>query len=1391
MKLKTKYLIFGLCLFISTSLMSQTQWDSQGALFATAAGGQIQLNSISDDNGGTFLVWRDEASSDYDILAQWIDARGNKRWGNDGILVCQNAGDQTFPVLASDGNGGIVIAWWDESGNEGNIYAQRINQNGQAQWNASGLAICTATGDQRLPQIISNANKSIIVWIDKRDNNNNLYGQCVDNEGIIQWPSNGLAIATGSQPSHELISDGNGGAYIVYRDERNGNFDIYAQRINSSGVAQWMANGLPLVTEIHNQLTPKAALTTNEDLIVVWQDERGSYDNIYAQKISSDGIVSWTTDGIAVASTEDNQTNATICSDDAGGVIIAWWDQRNGDYDIYAQRLASDGSEQWQSSGVPVIQLYGDQFSPHILKDSAKGAFISWIDSRKGTDVDLYAQHLDLNGNLLWDEEGLLISNESNNQSGQTMISDLSGGFLVFWNDERNSIPQLYGQSVNDALHVLTPDINTVWAGSVEQQIEWEFRTSVDFTSLNISYSINGNDGFPNTVETNIPIAQSQYTWSVPLIESTTIQLKIQGVNADLSSAYTYYSKPFTIDATGPDAFDLLSPSNNMSTSPTPTFQWQATQDNLTDIAYYQLWIDGQLFQDQILQTQYTITEEQRFESGNHTWKVKAVNGVGLVTESSQTWNFIGSFDDTPPAVFHLVSPADDAWVKGGDIQLTWTASNDGENALLKYQLWIDDILALDNIAADATSHTINTLTSGQHTWYLVAMDDVLNTRHSEETWNLYVDGNVPSAFDLLSPLNDTWTNDPTPTFQWYQSEDVETASVTYQVWIDDTNISNTTDTLYTLPSGSALQDGLHQWKVIATDQVLNTTQSTHVFQVFVDTQVPDVFTLTTPSDNSFSQQAEQTFRWQQAEDAGSGIDHYELWIHEQLVQGNISSTESNPVTLTEGPHTWYVKAFDHLNQVRQATSFQLTLDWTPPETFNLLLPEDQSDFSTSQPEFQWEAATDQTSGIAKYQLIIDNEVQVDNIGVNKTTIKPNLFISFGAHTWKMRAVDKAGNTRDSEARGITISNTPPHITSQDTLELTEDIPFQYVATAEDNDGNDIQITFGSLPDWFHQSGDTLTGIPTEGLGNTFFDIKATDGVLSDSIRVVVLVTPVNDAPIITSTNSATATENEAFEYVGTATDAENQAITITYEDYPNWLSVVEGKLQGTPGSSDVNTTFTVKASDGEKTSALVVNLTVTQINDPPVFIVGLPTIAAESVDTLIIELDNYVEDPDNDKSQLSWQYEILNGGQAFIVINPMTRKLFIYMYSIKEEVQVRITVRDPEGGSDSDILIITKDNTGIVQSSSQIPETLVLSPPFPNPFNPTTSFRFGLPRKFHVQLSIYNLLGQLMDTPLKQSMSAGMYEFQWTSHNLPSGIYIYTLQIGAKKKTGRLILMQ
>jgi subtilisin family serine protease len=88
-----------------------------------------------------------------------------------------------------------------------------------------------------------------------------------------------------------------------------------------------------------------------------------------------------------------------------------------------------------------------------------------------------------------------------------------------------------------------------------------------------------------------------------------------------------------------------------------------------------------------------------------------------------------------------------------------------------------------------------------------------------------------------------------------------------------------------------------------------------------------------------------------------------------------------------------------------------------------------------------------------------------------------------------------------------------------------------------------------------------------------------------------------------------------------------------------------------------------------------------------------------------------------------------------------------------------------------------------------QLPVHFTLYQNHPNPFNPATIIEFYLDRSEHVQLTIYNLLGQNVETLLDKHLDLGMHKVRWTASGLASGIYFYRLQTESRSEVRKMVL--
>lgn len=110
------------------------------------------------------------------------------------------------------------------------------------------------------------------------------------------------------------------------------------------------------------------------------------------------------------------------------------------------------------------------------------------------------------------------------------------------------------------------------------------------------------------------------------------------------------------------------------------------------------------------------------------------------------------------------------------------------------------------------------------------------------------------------------------------------------------------------------------------------------------------------------------------------------------------------------------------------------------------------------------------------------------------------------------------------------------------------------------------------------------------------------------------------------------------------------------------------------------------------------------------------------------------------------------------------------------------------------DEITITKesiDKLFILSGESVTPKKYSLEQNYPNPFNPSTKIKYVVPTESNVNISLYNVLGELISTLINEEMTPGYYEYELNGSDLASGVYIYRLVAGDFIQSKKMVLLR
>lgn len=125
-----------------------------------------------------------------------------------------------------------------------------------------------------------------------------------------------------------------------------------------------------------------------------------------------------------------------------------------------------------------------------------------------------------------------------------------------------------------------------------------------------------------------------------------------------------------------------------------------------------------------------------------------------------------------------------------------------------------------------------------------------------------------------------------------------------------------------------------------------------------------------------------------------------------------------------------------------------------------------------------------------------------------------------------------------------------------------------------------------------------------------------------------------------------------------------------------------------------------------------------------------------------------------------------------------------------------RLMVTTRYGWSGADWLKVGRTlYSGMIPSHAdetvQLPLETKLYQNYPNPFNPSTTIRFTIPERVHVEITVFNALGQMVGRLVDREMEAGRHDVVFDASLLPSGAYIYRLNAGSHVESRKLMLLK
>jgi hypothetical protein len=423
------------------------------------AGGNPQQYPAVRSDGDDFLVTWTLNSTDADIYGARVTPNGDVL-DPAGIPICTAPTEQSRPAVAYDGIDYLVV-WSDQRNGSTDIYGARVSPSGVV-LDSSGIAISTNNYDQSYPAVASDTTGSLVVWEDRRNNPTDIFGARVTRDGIVL---DTLGIPISVEPGYQntpCIASEGAGFMAAWTDRRSGIYQVYGSRISSAGE---VLDPGGIAIAIRDSLQENPAVTGDgAGFLVAWDASQGLRTRIFSNRVSPSGAVLDST-GIEISTGTDAQRSPAAAHDDVNFLVV-WQDYRyNADCDIRAARVSPAGVV-LDPAGIAVSTAANDQLWPTVAYGGVN-YFAAWQDGRTKP-FRLFGARITPAGEVL-DTQGIAVAGAEPDSQSPPAVAFGSSDYLLAWADLRNGRDHIYAARVNQAGVVLDTAGIAVATGSYRQ----------------------------------------------------------------------------------------------------------------------------------------------------------------------------------------------------------------------------------------------------------------------------------------------------------------------------------------------------------------------------------------------------------------------------------------------------------------------------------------------------------------------------------------------------------------------------------------------------------------------------------------------------------------------------------------------------------------------------------------------------------------------------------------------------------------------------------------------------------------------------------------------------------------------------------------------------------
>ncbi|MFA5033672.1 MAG: hypothetical protein WC614_11720 [bacterium] len=353
--------------------------------------------------------------------------------GND-IAICTSSFSQTYPYVVSNKENYLIV--WQDKVNYSttglDIWGRIVLENGTKN---DSFPVCNSSQNQFLPRAAYDGNNYLVIWI---NDGGGVYGQFIDKNGTII--DTNFLIVNGPISQASLWSNGKNYLIVWVNDSISSNANIcgsIVSKIGTTVVSSFFISNAP-----DTQLYPEVT-SIDSNYLVAWSDKRNGNWDIFGQRIAYDGT--FLGNNFPISQKSVSEQRAKLASNDAISMIV--WEEDYGlfiGWDIHASIIDNDMNYLYKDS--VICDAPWDQRAPSVCWSGKDGKFIvGWNDYRVPiiNKANIYIAKVSPSDN----PSETQITNNNNFEKRETSIASSTNCFLIVWEDWRQgtSNEDIYG----------------------------------------------------------------------------------------------------------------------------------------------------------------------------------------------------------------------------------------------------------------------------------------------------------------------------------------------------------------------------------------------------------------------------------------------------------------------------------------------------------------------------------------------------------------------------------------------------------------------------------------------------------------------------------------------------------------------------------------------------------------------------------------------------------------------------------------------------------------------------------------------------------------------------------------------------------------------------------